>query len=177
MLTTLIGLLSTSLVVGQVQPISTVQTPPTFQDMLDSAQIVVIAKVDSMWYSVDERGEPWTNVSADLLTAYVKNDSLPVPKGSIHLAKSGGICPDGSGVFTSPSPSFEIGETFLTALREHPTLSTNEERIFQPYWCWKYTITNDSIYLRYGKSGLEPRSLSLAEVITALSSNFIEEVK
>jgi hypothetical protein len=148
---------------------------PTFQLMLDSAQLVVIGKVDSMWYSVDERGEPWTNVLAELLTVYAKNDSLPVPKGSIHIAKYGGICSDGSVVEILPSPSFKIGEVFLAAVSENPGLSSKTERVYRTFSYWKYTIANDSILLYYSEPGLEPPSLSLAEVISALSSNLIKK--
>jgi len=50
---------------------------PTFQMMLDSAQIVVIAKVDSMWYTVDEDYFPWTNISAEILNLYIKPTVYP----------------------------------------------------------------------------------------------------
>ncbi|MBN2378918.1 hypothetical protein JXM67_03855 [candidate division WOR-3 bacterium] len=92
---------------------------PTFQAMLDSAQIVVIAKVDSMYYTGGEHSMPRTHYLAELIALCAKTDSLPLPKGSIHIVVDGGIGSDGRGYFCFASTSFKLGEVFLSPVKEY----------------------------------------------------------
>jgi len=160
--------------VSQVNPqIQSINPYPTFQMMLDSAKIVIIAKVDSMWFTGDEHSMPRTHYLAELLALYTRSDSFPVPRGTVHIVEEGGIGSDGRAYFDSGEASYDLGEVFLAAIREYHWKLSDTEVIFTTTSnAWKYTITNDSIRLAFGPYGFEPKTLSIAEVICALSSHF-----
>jgi hypothetical protein len=153
-----------------------------FQDMLDSTQLVVIAKVDSMWTLMDtipsttDNTKPYhhiteqIHVSAKILALYAKTDSLSFPSGWVHIAYSSGrtFLPDGGVIHTSGTPSYRLGETFLVPLFESSWLHSETEPIYRGTMTWKYTVHNDSIFLY-----CEDTYLSLAEAIDSLSSHFI----
>lgn len=152
--------------------------PMNFQSMLDSAQQVVIAKVDSIWYSIDTLyaqidGEQHrsivllTNVSCEVITLYTRNDSLPEPGRSVHIVYQGGEYPDGEFLYIPGSPSFEIGEVFLAALIKRPLQkSETPPFLYNVRSLWKYTISNDLVYLK------TQAPISLGEALMALSSHF-----
>ncbi len=144
---------------------------PTFDLMLDSAYIVVIAKVDSMWYSMHS-GRAWTNYSAEILALYAKNDSLPLPKCSIRIVNVGGEYPDGSFEEVTEQPSFKIGEIFLASIEECRALHSETERAYQVPVYWKYTISGDSLWIL--DAALQSSKISIADAVSALSSHFIK---
>jgi hypothetical protein len=146
--------------------------PITFEDMVDSAQLVVIAKVDSMWESIDPVVRPdgtefaahHTHVLAELLTAYVKDTSLVPCSNSIHIVYAGGL-----GLHINPSVSFEEKEVFLAAITPHSRDQSKDETIYRVVWRrWKYTIKNDSLEIHYA----DP--LPIEQVIGTLSSSFTQ---
>ncbi|TKJ39663.1 hypothetical protein CEE36_10215 [candidate division TA06 bacterium B3_TA06] len=168
------------LLVAQAEGSSAVPPPlPTFELMLDSAQIVVIGKVDSMWYSVDTisgeiNGQPFnstlphTHISAEILSAYAKDSTLIPPTNTIHISHEGGMISPGRWVHVTPSVRFKEGEIFLAAIKIHPHFTGEDETIYcvstKP---WKYTIQNDSLIG-------DVESIPLGEAIDKLSSAFQE---
>jgi len=146
--------------------------PIKFEDMVDSAQLVVIAKVDSMWESIDpilhpdgtEGGAHHTHVLAELLTAYVKDTSSIPCSNPIHIVYAGGL-----GLHIYPSVSFEEGEVFLAAITPHAQDQSKDETIYRVVWRrWKYTIENDSLEIHYAPP------LPIEQVIGTLSSSFTQ---
>jgi hypothetical protein len=155
--------------------------PITFEDMVDSAQLVVIAKVDSIWYSLDTisgeiNGQPFnsvlphTRISAELLSAYA-TDSTLIPAGNtIHICYLGGIISPGYWLHVTPSVKFTEGETFLAPITVDPHFTRGDETVYNVSRIrWKYTIQNDSLIG-------EVESIPLGEAINKLSSAF-KEVK
>jgi hypothetical protein len=153
-----------------------------FQEMLDSTQLVAIAKVDSVWTVMDtipstDNTKPYhhiteqIHVSAKILALYAKNDSLSFPSGWVHIAYSSGrtFLPDGGVIHTSGTPFYRLGETFLAPLFESSWLHSETEPIYRGTMTWKYTVSNDSIFLY-----CEDTYLSLTEAIDSLSSHFIK---
>lgn len=159
------------------------QTPATFrkfdfQDMLDSAQVVIIGRVDSIWYSLETAPQarcvggilPLTNVYVKILSTYTRDSILIPSTNSLHLVHTGGTLPDGSFVEVEDGVKFREDEVFLASVQEYPLLSSREETIYivtTPQW--KYTIANDSVYLL----GEEP--ISLDHALQSLSSNFMRQ--
>jgi hypothetical protein len=144
----------------------------TFDEMLDSAKIIVIGKVDSIWYSTDDdRYMPWTNISATIIDLYVKSDSLTFPKGSIHIVEPGGIRTDGISVYMSDLPQFQVGETFLAAVEQKNWGKSNVGPVYGVYFNYqgKHTISRDSVHLM----GQAPVSLGTA--ICKLCADFIKK--
>ncbi len=141
----------------------------TYDDMLDSAQIIVIGKVDSIWFSGEVM--PWTNISATILGLYTRNDSLPLPKGSIHIVEPGGTRPDGISMLISDLPQFQVGETFLAAV-EQDTIWHNSatEPIYMVFYNdqGKYRISRDSVFLVW------ENPMPLCTAVCSLSSKFIQ---
>lgn len=144
---------------------------PTFQDMLDSAQLVVIAKVDSMWEQwdtlvLDSTKSLWprTYISAELLTVYVKDTTLIPHSNSICLAYIGGC-----GYMVRPSFSFKEGELFLASVeKDKPYLIPLDEKIYRvPISHWKYTIANDTLMNQYTPP------IPLGDALQLLSSHFL----
>ncbi len=158
----------------------------TFEDMLDSAQIVVIGRVDSIWYTLDTTNAtinckpyqligPWTHISAEVLALYVKGDSLPIPENLIHIVEQGGVDPDGTVEWIEGSCDFKLGEVFLAAVEDERNrwLHSATERLYVvPTSQWKYTISGDSVWIM--DSMYKPSHISLADVTEALSTHFIK---
>jgi hypothetical protein len=142
-----------------------------FQEMLDSAQLVVIAKVDSIWYPM-EPGFPYTHVMAELLTVYVQDTSCVPRSDHIEIAFGGGRKADGGWLYMFPHPSFTEGEIFLAALQLHPYFYPKG---FDIYYIniWKYTISNDSLFFSAG-GGIASDDMvkPLGEVLEALPEAF-----
>jgi len=141
--------------------------------MLDSAQLVVIAKVDSMWeqwdtlvLDIDSTKSLWprTYVSAELLTVYVKDTTLIPRSNSICLAYIGGC-----GYMVRPSFSFKEGELFLASVeKDKPYLIPPDEKIYRVSISqWKYTIGNDTLVNQYTPP------IPLGDALHLLSSHFI----
>jgi hypothetical protein len=151
---------------------STRSPAPTFQDMVDSAQLVVIARVDSIWeqwdtlvLDIDSTKSLWprTYVLAELLTVYTKDTTLVPRSNSICLAYIGGC---GYMVVLSPSPTFKKGELFLASVeKDKPYLVPPDEKIYRV--SIKYTIANDTLMNQYTPP------ISLGDALQLLSSHFI----
>jgi hypothetical protein len=151
----------------------------TFQDMLDSAQLVAIGKVDSIWYSVDTtsgeiNGQPFnsilphTHISAEILSAYAKDSTLIPPTNKIHICHTGGMISPGHWVHVTPSVKFTKGEIFLSAISIDPDFTSGDETVYYvSSRLWKYTIQSDSLI-----GDIE--SIPLGEAINKLSSTFQE---
>ncbi len=154
--------------------------PRTFQNMLDSTQIVVIAKVDSIWYSMDtiegiandkpfKHIRPITNILAGVVALYAKSDTLALPSGSVHIIHPGGEYPDGGFLEYPSQPKFTVGEVFLTPIFKMDRMKTSKEPLYEVLTIWKYTIANDSVFL-YGEM-----PIPLCDAICKLSTSFIQK--
>lgn len=146
--------------------------PITFEDMVDSAQLVVIAKVDSMWERMDTRlladstlkAFPYTHVAAEIITVFYKDTSLLPNTNLLHLVYGGGL-----GLHINPSVSFEEGEVFLAAITPFVEFQSKKETVYRVVKRrWKYTIKNDSLVIHYA----DP--LPIEQVIGTLSSSFTQ---
>jgi hypothetical protein len=143
-----------------------------FQEMLDSAQLVVIAKVDSIWYPIDPENGPWTHVMAELLTVYVKDTTYIPRSNQIEIAFGGGRKADGGWLYIFPRLSFTEGEVFLAALQHHPYFYPKGFDIYHIYVSgWKFTIANDSLF---GAGVRELEVKPLGEALEALPKAFRE---
>ena len=152
----------------------------TFQDMLDSAQLVVIGKVDSMWYEVDTifgipdvRDEMMitarTYVTAEILNAYAKDTSFIPSSRTIHITHAGGQIAPNRFIEYLPSVSFRKGEVFLAAVeKRYPPLNSEQDIYRVSRVEWKYTIADDSLSSQYGDT------LSLEQVLQVLPTAFRE---
>lgn len=111
------------------------------------------------------------HVSAKILALYAKNDSLPLPSGSVHIVYRGAntYLPDGGVLWVSFTPSYKLGETFLSPLFESTWLHSETEPIYRGSKTWKYLVSNDSIFLYR-----EDTNLSLVDAMDSLSKYFIE---
>lgn len=159
---------------------SFVGKPLTFQYMLDSTNVVVIAKVNSIWYSMDtiegivndkpfRRVTPITIVSSSIIALYTKNDSLLLPQGSFKIVYEGGECPDGSFLLNPDGPKFTTREVFLAALFDRPLQNSKTDHLYNVHPLMKYTIANDSVYL------FTERPMPLCDAICKLSASFIQK--
>lgn len=162
-------------------PLYSLWTAFPFRDMLKSTQLVVLASVDSIWSVMDtvladknhsysyEKIVEQRHVSAKILALYVKSDSIIIPDESVHLVYRGAIYyPDETVMLTSTIPSHTLGETFLSPLFESSWLHSDTEPIYRGTMTWKYSVSNDSIFLY-----VEDAYLSLVEVLDSLSKYFI----
>lgn len=146
----------------------------TFQDMADSANLVVIARIDSMWYTTDTLyrstncGQRMylsalTHWTAEPLSVYVRHDSLTPPDTSIHIVHPGGVTSEGYIETVNPQLHFEDGEVFLAAL----VISRRSTDLFPAYVVRKkYAIENDSLFPKWGDD-----ALPLHEALLILSSS------
>lgn len=171
--------MSITLALLLIVPISSSFPILPFQQMLDSTQMVTIAKVDSMWTVMDtipsrDNINPYDHivvqkhVSARILSLYVKKDDIRLPTGSIHIIYSTEtISPDGSVVETPFSPYYRLGVTFLSPLHESARFHSDTEPIYRPAMIWMYPVQNDSISLYYEKT-----RIPLTEAIDSLSVYF-----
>lgn len=137
----------------------------TFEEMLDSTSLVVIARVDSIWYPIGEENGPYTHVMAELLGVYTKDTTLVPSSNFIHIVYGGGRLTQDKWVHIMPSVSFANGEIFLAPLESHPQFK--DEDVYKVVWRrWKYIIANDSVWIP--SEGRRP----LGEILEALTLGF-----
>lgn len=150
-----------------------VSEPATFEEMLDSAQIIVIGRVDSIWYPIDPETGPHTHVLAELLTVYSKDTTFIMHANLIHIAYAGGRTGPDRWLRVHPSVHFEKGELFLAPVEPHPKFyHIKEETIYRVLKLeWKYTLANDSLCM--GGEGILP----LGKALEDLSETFVEYEK
>jgi len=136
--------------------------PITFEDMVDSANVVVMARVDSMWYPIDKENGPHTHILAKLLTVYAKDTSLAPHSSALHIVYAGGL-----GLHIYPSVRFEEGEVFLAAVTPYTQFQSKDEMVYRVVKRhWKYVIEDNLVYL------LREKPVILGKVLKILSSAF-----
>jgi len=148
----------------------------TFEEMVNTAELVVIAKVDSIWYTVDtsfvdNNNKPyqvinaWTHISAELMNTYVKDTTKAPLKNTIHIVHRGGKVGPDEWIRIIPSVSFTEDEVFLAAVCPDEAHSENVYRVQSRLW--KYTLSDDSIIGTF-------ETQTLGEAVLALSASFTE---
>lgn len=144
-----------------------------FHEMLDSAQVVAMVRIDRKWSTADtvppasESNEPykyvqWINhYTAEIMALFVKDGSVSIPNSPIHIAYDEvTVYPNGTIESVAEWPSFNEGDVFLAPFMENLWHKSDTEIIYDVDMRWFYRVFNDSILL-YPEETIIPLSCAI----------------